>query len=961
MGQKTILRNFENFLGIHKGFSDLTRPQGYAGTAQNMLIDENFDVVKRPGCKTLSASNDNNDGRGIKNYTYLDKDTGATIQQLILYRPSYGSVGSSLTKLSKDNLEIGYPAGGTASTVTLTFKPNSSNVWELDIKEDGVSVDTNRTFPQTFGTAQDDISGGTAKDLEQIVDQINGLDVANGTGTYTCTWNASLIADTSIAAWSVPIQIDLDISSTSTTIEVYYEETVFIFYPTQFTSPTAYSPYAAGFVNPTMQTAQNLLYIAPNDYLLKYDGIRVFRAGLPLPPLETNTVVATTGSSTLTGDYIYAFAYAQKDNRGNIFEGPLSDDFEITFSGEDGDISVLSPELFDIIGKANGASSGTSLVLSKTDYKGKTQGLKVGETVRVLTSSGAESGVITAIQDAATTVTLELDTSLSAWASGARAYRVDTGGDQFLLGGGLATTTTTSNTIVCDGIANLQVTVGEKVYFYDEVDSAYVERTVTDSSALPAQIEVDGNPVTLGAGPSVVSTNGRIRIYRTKAGGVDKFLVEEIPWGFATVEVFTPTATRMITASLQTYVDSVPDDELGAKYILPVRDPDPPPKCRFIITHQGLSILSGDLDNPNTVYFSEPDNIEGFPLASNSFDIQFTTKGPITGLGIDNGALVVFKENSRAIVFGDLANNTFTVQIQEDGIGCPSHHSIQSLQVGLCWLSHQGPQRQSNGVIDPQFPTVLANEFKGQKYIQEDGTTISTSNESKLVAARATSVNDYVRKLWILFVPAEEGAVDATVNPLVSDGRHPNENSRWFVYDYENGSWFEWVFPEYINGYGGMEIFEEKLVWLSCFVPTGASAVKSATYTELTRGDQYDYADDVQPIEFKLSPTWEDVGAPSTNKKFLHQKTWSIDPSLNTTDFTLTVKSYRNFDSSSSHSSYTQTFTAGSTREVRSKLKSNKSRALQLEFSNNTLHTPVRLTGWEYEVVTPFNEEVDDG
>ena len=214
---------------------------------------------------------------------------------------------------------------------------------------------------------------------------------------------------------------------------------------------------------------------------------------------------------------------------------------------------------------------------------------------------------------------------------------------------------------------------GDTAYFYNRALSQY--KTYTVSSVTTTTLVLVSTDTITTNNNDVCSNNLRTAIYRTKNGGIDFFLVAEIP--------------NNSFAATQVYNDNAADTALGAQYLYPEQDHDAlAVKPNFVVVHQGVVVVSGILNEPNTVYYSSGDGVEYFPLASNSFDIPSTTYGSVTGIGSLQDHLLVGKRNSLYAASGDLAEGAFRVEkISEGRLGIASHNTICDMGRGLVYLS----------------------------------------------------------------------------------------------------------------------------------------------------------------------------------------------------------------------------------------------------------------------------------
>lgn len=185
--------------------------------------------------------------------------------------------------------------------------------------------------------------------------------------------------------------------------------------------------------------------------------------------------------------------------------------------------------------------------------------------------------------------------------------------------------------------------------------------------------------ITPDAGKSVAITNipaisGRItqiKIYRTIGGG--------------------STYKLLTTLTATSYVDSIPDSGLGADMDT---DNDIPPVFHYIINHKGR--LWGICDNSSRIYYSKSLHPESFPpLYYWDAGADDGTIG--TGLTINLGMLIIFKNYSTWIISGDLPVGTgadMELINANPKVGCVSFKTMAHAGNDLIFLSpNLGVQR----------------------------------------------------------------------------------------------------------------------------------------------------------------------------------------------------------------------------------------------------------------------------
>ncbi len=183
---------------------------------------------------------------------------------------------------------------------------------------------------------------------------------------------------------------------------------------------------------------------------------------------------------------------------------------------------------------------------------------------------------------------------------------------------------------------------------------SFVSKYGHESNAGPASVAVttDDN-ATIELTKIPVSTDPQVtarRLYRTVAGGSVFLFLAEIENNRST-----------------TFSDNVPDGSLG-NTTPPAAgdfsdDNSPPPKGGIVYRWKRTLFMAGDPLNPETLYFSEDDDPESFPLIN-----TFVFDDKITGIFETYSALIIETETAKWQVLGD--NPDYSVDKVVDNIGC---------------------------------------------------------------------------------------------------------------------------------------------------------------------------------------------------------------------------------------------------------------------------------------------------
>lgn len=495
--------------------------------------------------------------------------------------------------------------------------------------------------------------------------------------------------------------------------------------------------------------------------------------------------------------------------------------------------------------------------------------------------------------------------------------------------------------IVDDGSGgNHTMQIGDTAYFYTTL--GYVERVVVDRT--PTTINIYGAPVTV-ADNAVISNNLRIGIYRSKdAGGSIPaifYLVEEIP-------------NNSFVSTPQVYTDVTTDNDLGEFLIEPLTDRSPPPKGKFLSLWNGAMIVSGNIQDPNKLYYSDIDGPEYFPNDTNILNVENVTGDIVTGIVQNSNGFYVFKEISVGWLSGDINSGAFRLEWRSLDTGCESHHTITEVEGRIYWWSSNGPYWSAGG--SPPLPVGRNEDGAGRLEPVMD--QFGLSSDVILNAKQAVAVNDRREQKWIVFLPA-----DSSLNNV----DYANDNSRTFVYDYTRDAWLEW---SNYNMMGGATTSGDEFYLMERRLSVNDGAITHYTYRRLNLNESIDYQDHNVPISFKYASQWEALGEPSVLKRFLEVKIFLVedyfnsDLSLNITQEINYIKDDPriNFDVSAISGGYGQNQYGNSPygdyadTTVRHSLNRDRVRSMRLVFNNAEDQTNVFLTGWELEIATPYRK-----
>lgn len=672
------------------------------------------------------------------------------------------------------------------------------------------------------------------------------------------------------------------------------------------------------FENASFAAYDDVIYIANGwDFPQKYDGQTVYRAGMPrgIRPSAADNTTYPIKPFSMGDTYEYAITYEQIDALGHIVEGEISEIWRHTVGTTFSAIDVTVTNLQSAIGanwNTNGALAvgGTATVYGPDsngfyyDFVPVNNGytLKIGDSAYYLDNHGAQINgnqvnVVTITVDAGhaivpgdvvyfpsatpvqivrpvsrtttTSITIEGDPVSVTDNDFISVYKVS------LVFGNVAIVNGNQNavnTILVNVGHTIQI--GDVVNFIDAQDRLQ-RRTVTNTAA--NSITIDGIPVnvldliliasenqrtnainlqrlnTAGANFAAnapISNNLRINIYRTQKGksfGVngELFLVASIP-------------NDSSGAGTQVYTDDIDDPELGRIFDDPIAIPNPPPISKYLKAFGNqLFYAGGERGNPENsdrVFFSEGNEPEVVPLATNLFNVP-NVDDDITGIGVSGTTLVTTKNHSLWAATGNfLSGQIDVVQIAPGtNIGCVAHASIASVGTLMYFLHTNGVYAITENQLYPTDP--FGNPIPLSLAIDALFRETNFLPQTRYVLKRAVAVNYTKDNQYLLFLPCED--VQSTI-------RTANANSTVLCYDYQGKNWYQWF---NINGAGGMFVIDDDFYFqerrFSAVDGNVANLYKQHRFYRLV-----DHADHAGPERAEWRSSWEDLGQPEVRKKF---------------------------------------------------------------------------------------------
>lgn len=380
-----------------------------------------------------------------------------------------------------------------------------------------------------------------------------------------------------------------------------------------------------------------LFFLSPNKYLLKYDGLNVYRSGLPTPVVTLAQINPASGGSIEAGTYTYAAYYSYVDNRGNIIESPIQYSLKYDPDEVDERYTLKTQSSFT----ATPTAAGDVVYISFLNFRN-----------RVLSTEP----------------------------------------DFNIKGGIVSTGVVGGNTIILNSALGVGLTnfiIGDKITFKNEASPDYpspasiTTRNVTSITFATGSVTFDGTPVTITVGARVTSQL-TLKLFRTNLTGNVFYLANEY-----IVDVVTLSAS-------ETLQDGVSNSNLGIRLVEEIsgKERARPPQINIITEHQGGLVGA----RGSAVRHSIPQEPEYWPVEN---EVEFPYEGIVTGLYSDtDDRLIVFKERAIYKIEGDLDTGNFDApSIREGDFGVSSHNSLAKCNGVIYGLGRMGFIGLSNGQL----------------------------------------------------------------------------------------------------------------------------------------------------------------------------------------------------------------------------------------------------------------------
>ena len=906
-----ILRKiFSSFKGLDKRSSHLTSSSEYAIEAKNVSYKNSGAITKRKG--SAISCGDFKGGFGLTTFKKVNTDpNSADMGQIVDEIVSIGDDGKLYRAVEKDltftitspTIDWNTASGGSIANTTndnllipyyLSIYPDSSvSQFRLTIYRDGYEI-INILLGTGKSAGDPNISYlvstinaaliGTGQ-CSNSTDTSEAFCVANGATWYQPSANISVTADSDItskkAAFLDTVSNATFISGSPLTLkytlweEIPIGDSVYNTYGIPFTiysrtRPTSPNPTnnsnfrgnTTNLENASFAQVNNVLYISNgfND-VMKYDGEKVYRAGLPAPsyildtaPTLSEVSLSSHGLDQNNADgkyYFYKYKYEYTDAIGNIISSEPSPVAKIQATGNNKAIAITYKNLMP----GGGFNVDTADRIK----------IKIYRTKQTETEATEPGAIYYLVNSFATPV---------------------------------STTENTTNTYV-----NYDAGIGGQ-------------------------------------------TNGII--YNDKLNATSTYL-----------DFLNDSST------------TVPSLNELLRYLPHKKRHDLPPKGKYLTVFQNCLVVGGQRADVNNISYSLPYDIdtleigsEYFPNDTNQEIVESQFGGKITALAPLKDILYIFHNNSIHTLSGsiiDMSGLAYQIDLltEEGGIGCEAHATVQELASNLFFLSKNGIYSINNSEAFPREISLnIQPEFKE---------LITTFNMTKALSFNWNKENSLV---FVLPTETFDDGAGYTNKYLTS-----TSDSKIFVYDYSKQAWLEWTNLDYS---GGVAI-KNDTVYFSSRELTSANDYVSYLYKMKNNKNTYDYVDNMEPIQFSYTTSWEALEEPTLFKKFLRVKLYAFDSEgdFESPSFMLNADIKKNYSDSSTGTIQldfgagvaggwgaapwgSATWGSNVLETLKTKLPTGKAKALAINFNNKNINENVLLSGYELEIAGPYKKEIKE-
>ncbi|QDP61686.1 MAG: hypothetical protein Unbinned8261contig1001_59 [Prokaryotic dsDNA virus sp.] len=345
MPEHKILRGSGDFKGLDRRTSPLELTSDYATDMQNAAFRVSGALNKRKGYHSHGVNSQGS--YGMTTYKSVNSTTGLVTDELLM-------VDTELRKLTEGTITLAYSGSNTAYFSIKLDK--DTGTFKFIIVESGLEEVLSFDIGTGFGHSDDK----TLAQLKTAIDAVTN---------FTLTLNGGLSSEKA-AFLDVGVDTEIGVS-----YEIPYKTWTAVTRGDTALSETftGYKRDGSGYLkdadleNATFTTLNDVVYISNGiDDVMKYDGSKVYRAGLP-QPISCAGVGDGTGSGNPDGTYYYKIVYEFTDNQGNYLTSVAKESAAVTVATED--ITVTYPNL----------QTGTGFDIANSNLKIKIYRNKTGE------------------------------------------------------------------------------------------------------------------------------------------------------------------------------------------------------------------------------------------------------------------------------------------------------------------------------------------------------------------------------------------------------------------------------------------------------------------------------------------------------------------------------------------------------------------------------------------------------
>tara|TARA_R100000951_G_C2651368_1_gene184503 strand:+ start:801 stop:3245 length:2445 start_codon:yes stop_codon:yes gene_type:complete len=336
--QHQIKKIIESFRGIEKRKSDLIDKPGYFADLKNAQMRPSGALSKRKGYHTLA---ENVGSLGITSYR------GITQSELLVMDQNVSKLTLTDVVFSTSQnktLQISLLPDANGHLIFKVIDPNS---------ETGNNQSINLGDGYSSTTDQADLT--VAQFVTQLASLPTELSVSiNITNSHPAAF-IEPFGITTIQGGANPVTFKSCVAVPSTISNGDSTYSPFTAYHTKYTNGDVIQPITTSIIN-------NVIYFGSGyDEIMKYDGSKVYRAGLPTPSAAGLSLEATTSNPTATSgniglehtkvnsnddeEYHYMVVYTHTDAQGNIIRSNQSADAKLGWQNHRHFVKVTIPML----------------------------------------------------------------------------------------------------------------------------------------------------------------------------------------------------------------------------------------------------------------------------------------------------------------------------------------------------------------------------------------------------------------------------------------------------------------------------------------------------------------------------------------------------------------------------------------------------------------------------------------